>query len=229
LGLLDVGLQGQFFKTEWRSWAAPMPAGTTMLKWSFDVKYDIDPASPIPEFSVHARTDGLFVGTGNLIESPNLIDTTLTLTGNSGGQFVTMTLDVPIVSTSNGSYDIIFRTQSINDSFDTLGTMFIDNISVVPVISGDLNSDGFVGVDDLNIVLVNWNQNVTPGDLLAGDATGEGFVGVDDLNTVLVNWNSGTPPREGAAIPEPASLALFTMASLSVLRRRSEAIQGRSQ
>jgi len=133
LGLLDAGPAGPFFKTEWRSFAAPMPAGTTMLKWSFDVMYDIDPASPTAEFSVHARTDGLFQGTGNLIESAALIDTTLALTGNSGGQFVTMTLDVPIVSGSDGSFDIIFRTEGVNGSPDTLGTMFIDNISVVAI------------------------------------------------------------------------------------------------
>ena len=89
-----------------------------------------------------------------------------------------------------------------------------------PIIEGDLNGDGFVGVDDLNIVLVNWNQNVTPGDKGAGDPTGEGFVGVDDLNIVLVNWNNGTPPPGGAAVPEPASLGLLTIGGLACLRRR---------
>ena len=34
------------------------------------------------------------------------------------------------------------------------------------VLNGDMNSDGFVGIEDLNIVLGNWNQAVTPGDLL---------------------------------------------------------------
>jgi hypothetical protein len=91
------------------------------------------------------------------------------------------------------------------------------------VLDGDLNADGFVGVDDLNIILVNWNQTVTPGDLLLGDPTGDAFVGVDDLNIVLVNWNNGTPPAGGAAIPEPASLALVSMGGLAVLRRRPKA------
>jgi hypothetical protein len=133
LGLLDTGLAGQFFKTEWRSFATPMPAGTTMLRWSWDVLYDIDPASPTPEFSVHARTDAAFFGTGNLPESVDLIDHTVALTGNSGGQFVTMTLDVPIVASSNGSFDIIFRTEPVNGGPDALGTMFIDNVSVVAI------------------------------------------------------------------------------------------------
>lgn len=219
LALFDVDVFGSFFTTEWRAWAAPMPTGTTMLKWSFDVMYDIDPASPVPEFSVHARTDGAFVGTGNLIESPDLIDTTMTLTGNTGGEFVTMTLDVPIVSTSNGSYDIIFRTQAVNDSFETLGTMFIDNISVVAVIAGDLDSDGFVGINDLNIVLANWNQNVPPADPLA-DPSGDNFVGIDDLNAVLGNWNAGTPPPLGATVPEPASVVMLSSLALVQFKRR---------
>ncbi len=59
---------------------------------------------------------------------------------------------------------------------------------------GDLNRDGFVGLIDMNIVLGNWNQPVTPGVWLAGDPTGDGFVGIGDLNQVLSNWNASTPP-----------------------------------
>jgi len=90
-------------------------------------------------------------------------------------------------------------------------------------LDGDLNGDGFVGVDDLNIVLTNWNQTVTPGDLLSGDPTGEGFVGVDDLNVVLSNWNAGTPPTAEATgtVPEPGTLSLSCLTATLLLRRRS--------
>jgi hypothetical protein len=98
----------------------------------------------------------------------------------------------------------------VADFFTLGGTVLID---------GDLNGDGFVGIDDLNIVLGAWNQNVTIGDLLSGDPSGDGFVGIDDLNTVLGNWNAGTPPT-ASVVPEPASLALFTIAGLSALSRR---------
>ena len=67
---------------------------------------------------------------------------------------------------------------------------------------GDLTGDGFVGIEDLNIVLSVWNQNVTPGSLLGGDPSGDGYVGIEDLNEVLGNWNAGTVP--GVAVPEPA-------------------------
>ncbi|GAB4190928.1 MAG: hypothetical protein Kow00105_05130 [Phycisphaeraceae bacterium] len=65
-------------------------------------------------------------------------------------------------------------------------------------IAGDLDGDGFVGIADLNIVLGNWNQNVTAGSLAEGDPSGDGFVGIEDLNTVLGNWNAGTSPATQA-------------------------------
>ena len=88
---------------------------------------------------------------------------------------------------------------------------------------GDLNGDGFVGVDDLNIVLTHWNQNVTPGDFLQGDPTGEGFVGVDDLNIILTNWNNGTPPDASALIPEPSTLVCL-LGGIGLLHRRRSGV-----
>ncbi len=86
-------------------------------------------------------------------------------------------------------------------------------------LAGDLDGDGFVGINDLNIVLANWNQTVPPGNPLA-DPSGDGFVGIDDLNAVLGNWNAGTPPAAGAAVPEPATLALLGLGGIAMLRRR---------
>jgi len=75
-------------------------------------------------------------------------------------------------------------------------------------LEGDLNDDGFVGGNDLDIVRANWGQNVTAGDLLAGDPSGDGFVGGDDLDIVRANWGQGTPPMPvakdtGDAATEP--------------------------
>ena len=87
-------------------------------------------------------------------------------------------------------------------------------------LEGDLNSDGFVGIGDLNVVLSNWNQNVPAGSLTDGDPSGDGFVGINDLNVVLSNWNKGTPPP-AASVPEPAAIALLMVGGLAMIRRRS--------
>ena len=142
--------------------------------------------------------------------------------------------DPAIALIAGVSFDLFNGIGYVLDPFDSITMPDLDNglswdlsslmtnglVTITGTLAGDLNGDGFVGVDDLNIVLVNWNQNVTPGDLALGDATGEGFVGVDDLNIVLVNWNSGTPPH-GHSIPEPTTLALLTLGGLTLLRRRA--------
>jgi len=84
---------------------------------------------------------------------------------------------------------------------------------------GDPTGDGFVGLDDLDLILNNWNQAVPLADTRA-DPSGDGFVGLDDLDIVLNNWNAGTPPAASNAIPEPATISLMAL-GLSVMRRRS--------
>ena len=86
-------------------------------------------------------------------------------------------------------------------------------------IIGDLNADGFVGLDDLDIVLNNWNQNIPPANPQA-DPSGDGYVGLDDLDIVLNNWNTGTPPGDTANIPEPGALALLAGSLIGITSRR---------
>ncbi len=87
---------------------------------------------------------------------------------------------------------------------------------------GDLDGDGFVGLDDLDLILNNWNQNVTAGDLTAGDTNGDGFVGLDDLDTVLNNWNTGTPPAAlSTLLPEPTTALFIAASSLLLITRRA--------
>ena len=101
-------------------------------------------------------------------------------------------------------------------SLDATGTT-LDITLPIGALPGDLNGDGFVGLDDLDIVLAAWNQSVPPADSIA-DPSGDGFVGLDDLDIILNNWNNGTPPV--AVIPEPAGIALLSSTGLLHLRRR---------
>jgi Aspartyl protease len=92
-------------------------------------------------------------------------------------------------------------------------------ISDIVTVLGDLDSDGFVGIADLTIILSNWNQTVTEGYLFSGDPTGDGFVGIEDLTLVLGNWNAGTPPP-GSAVPEPGTLLFLGCPAVVLMRRR---------
>ncbi len=138
----------------------------------------------------------------------------------TGGDFefdwYALDLDTGVVTQAHLDADESTRGFGTEDHYEyfCLGA----NCGAAPLV-GDLDGDGFVGINDLNIVLGNWNQNVPPGNPLA-DPSGDGFVGIDDLNTVLGNWNAGTPPTGGSAIPEPASLTLLTIAGLSAMGRR---------
>jgi hypothetical protein len=50
----------------------------------------------------------------------------------------------------------------------------------------DLTDDGFVGINDLLILLANWGPN--PGH--PADFNGDDFVGINDLLALLANWGS---------------------------------------
>ena len=143
---------------------------------------------------------------------------------------------VPVIG---DTFDVLVADGSVSGSFSSVNLpagpgagfgVFVGSNFVrvtVGLIQGDLNFDGFVGIDDLNIVLGNWNQNVTPGDESMGDPSGDGFVGIDDLNDVLGNWNGGTPfpatptpPVVSASVPEPATFGLMVLSLTIAARRR---------
>jgi len=125
----------------------------------------------------------------------------------------------------DGALDQSVSLDSIVFTGNADSTVYLDELfyrpTSFPPILGDLDSDGFVGLDDLDIMLGNWNQSVPLGDLSQGDlaGTGDGFVGLSDLDVLLSNWNSGALPAANTSIPEPGSAVLLGMAVLGCLRR----------
>lgn len=91
------------------------------------------------------------------------------------------------------------------------------SLTVNLVRPGDANTDGFVGVADLDLLLANWGDSVTPFDYRSGDFSGDGLVGQADLDLLTANFGTGTPP--GGTIPEPGTLALIAIAAGFIRRR----------
>ena len=123
----------------------------------------------------------------------------------------------------DATFETMFLADRDIDHYLTLG----ENIGIafyeaLARLDGDINADGFVGIDDLNYILANWNQSVPVGSLDHGDlgGNGDGFIGIDDLNVVLANWNAGTPPSH-ASVPEPGTASILLISGTALILRWS--------
>ena len=102
-------------------------------------------------------------------------------------------------------------------SFSLLGRM-IAGVALA-MLPGDVDGDGFVGGDDLTIILSNWGLDDQTRE--QGDLTGDGFIGGDDYSEVLTYWGTGTQSQV-TGVPEPATLAMLVFGGLILLKRRSK-------
>jgi len=87
-----------------------------------------------------------------------------------------------------------------------------------PVLPGDANCDGNVGIADL--VALADHYGLTPSaQWRQGDFTDDGTVGIADL-TVLADHYGQAGGRTAAAVPEPAGAALLALGAIALRRRR---------
>ncbi len=119
--------------------------------------------------------------------------------------------DVPVYAWGNHA-NRITTSMDNTDYYDLLTDLGM---------TGDLDGDGFVGINDLNIIIGNWNTDGSSDP--RSDPIGDAFVGLDDVNQVLANWNNGTPPGLAELVPEPASTSILLSICLPTLMHRSRA------
>ncbi len=82
-------------------------------------------------------------------------------------------------------------------------------VTVVSTLAGDVNLDGSTNLNDLGIVLANYN---TSGDTWAtGDLNYDGKTNLNDLGIVLANYNGSLPS------PSPAMFANLDAAAIGLL------------
>ncbi len=92
---------------------------------------------------------------------------------------------------------------------------------------GDSDLDGTVMSADLNSLALNWQQKVSTWS--DGDFTADGRVDSADLNALALNWQQIVPMAStvSAAVPEPSTWLLLTIAGLTPIWRRPRSLMAR--
>jgi len=129
---------------------------------------------------------------------------------NSGGSTeLTSNTSIPL-----GNLFSLGGAQDLSLNFSLLDGTVMEGIvhygDSPPPIAGDYDDSREVAVDDLNLVLFNWDA---PGASLPSEWVNDrpaGNVGINELNGVLFNWGKTSSI---AAVPEPASGLLLALVS----------------
>jgi hypothetical protein len=110
-----------------------------------------------------------------------------------------------------GEYTLTASKPNLNAISDPNGPGYL---AAMPLSPGDANGDGRVDINDLTIVLANYNQ--TGMTWSQGEFTGDGTVDINDLTIVLANYNT-TYATGPAAAPEPSSVVLLGVGVIGLL------------
>ena len=90
---------------------------------------------------------------------------------------------------------------------------------------GDANADGQVDINDLTVVLANYNRM---GGWSQGEFTGSGTVDINDLTIVLAHYGQ-TSIAGISAVPEPAGILLLAAGAFGLLACGGVAMAGKAR
>lgn len=123
-----------------------------------------------------------------------------------GAEIMAGTNNTDFDLTGDGNVDLLDQDQWRSDAAAENGFAAAYRI-------GDVNLNGTVDSVDLNVIGINWQQNVSPWS--KGDFDLSGFVDAGDLNQLGINWQSSLPLAATAnAVPEPSSPVLLFLGIL---------------
>ena len=126
------------------------------------------------EFSTENNYDYLYIYDGTSTNAPQIGSYCGT---NSPGT----------VTATNGEGALTFRFTSDNGMVDSGWVASINCIYSEPVLTGDVNLDGVISIDDVSVLLshVLGNISLTGQTLLNADVNGDGAISIDDVSTLL--------------------------------------------
>ena len=132
--------------------------------------------------------------------------------------------DVIILNAANvpvGRFNLTSQDLQLFEYYSALRRMFVEAATLSPL-PGDYNGNGVVEQADLDLVLLNWGDVViNPAELGWKRSLPEGAIDQGELDGVLLNWGNTAAVGLGtAAIPEPGTIALASLAGLLALGRR---------
>tara|TARA_B100001059_G_scaffold35946_2_gene29077 strand:- start:2626 stop:4245 length:1620 start_codon:yes stop_codon:yes gene_type:complete len=181
-----------------RGWDLAFCLSGSSRWWSFSLDGSVSNATIAATWNRIVQNDFSGYSLGNVDLELWRVDpdgTLRSLVGEAGQSFfeggnVTSQSDVDNVELLSidglapGEYLLELRHDPSGVASITAGLAWYFEDPVVVEVPGDLTGDGVVGVEDLLLVISEWNCSVD----CSADATGDGFVSVEDLLVVIANW-----------------------------------------
>lgn len=145
-----------------------------------------------------------------------------------GGTLALITADG--FTPTRGDSLLLFDTFSLQGAFDSITVdgdaadayVLVQSgrlVSLYLPLFGDATLDGTVGIDDLDLLLANWGQDVGPDAWAQGDFDGDGIVGQADLALLQGDWGASTTLFT-QTVPEPGVVSTLMVVVGLIAGRR---------